>query len=38
MEIEKIVTKIKTPRHTGRIPLKISTGFSGFQTDGEIGS
>ena len=27
LEIEKIVTKIKTARHTGRLPLKISTVF-----------
>lgn len=32
-EIERIVSKIKTPRSIGRLPLKIASGFSGFTAD-----
>ena len=32
-EIETTVAKIVTPRSVGRIPLKISSGFSGFTAD-----
>ena len=32
-EIEKIVSKFKTPQDVGRLPLKISSGFSGFTAD-----
>ncbi|XP_065892610.1 uncharacterized protein [Dysidea avara] len=31
--IEEIVAKITTPHDVGRIPLKISSGFSGFTAD-----
>ena len=33
IEIEQIVSKFKTPQNTGRIPLKIASGFSGFTAD-----
>lgn len=32
-EIEKIVSKFKTAQDVGRLPLKISSGFSGFTAD-----
>ena len=32
-EIECSVSKIKTPRSVGRLPLKIASGFSGFTAD-----
>lgn len=32
-EMEQVVAKIITPQHVGRIPLKISSGFSGFTAD-----
>ena len=33
LDIEKIVANIITPKHTGRIPLKIASSFSGFTAD-----
>lgn len=32
-EIEQMVSKFKTPQNIGRIPLKISSGFSGFTAE-----
>ena len=32
-EIERIVSKISTPRSVGRLPIKIASGFSGFTAD-----